>query len=84
MRQIAKVQTSDIANSQMSASFPVSGEGGRRVEKALIKAWALIKFFSSEEGRSFEGGIYLGRGALSDNYGLQLIVTATANKTLNK
>ena len=32
--------------------------------------WALIKFFSYEEGRSFEGGVHLGRGAVSDNYGI--------------
>ena len=31
--------------------------------------WALIKFFSCREGRSFEGGIHSGRGAVSDNYG---------------
>ena len=42
----------------MSTPFLVSGGGG-----------ALIKFFCCEEGRSFEGDVHLGRGALSDNYG---------------
>ena len=36
---------------------------------APIRAGALIKFFSCEEGHSFEGGVHLGRGAYSDNYG---------------
>ena len=36
----------------------------------MIKAEALKKIFSCEERRSFEGGVYLGRGALSDNYGI--------------
>ena len=31
---------------------------------------ALIEFFKCEEGRSFEGGVHLGRGALSGNYGI--------------
>ena len=30
---------------------------------------ALIKFFTCKEGRSFERGINLGRGAFSENYG---------------
>ena len=29
----------------------------------------LFKFFSCKEGPSFEGGIHLGWGAVSDNYG---------------
>ena len=33
----------------------------------------LIKFFSCEKGCSFEGGIHLGQGPLSDNYGKQTI-----------
>ena len=32
-------------------------------------ARVLIKFFSCEEGHSFKGGVHLGRGDLSDNYG---------------
>ena len=36
----------------------------------LIYAGALIKLFSCEEGRSFEGGVHLGRNALSDNCGI--------------
>ena len=71
MWRVAKVQTADIANLQNERPFP--GLRG-----------ALVKFFSSEEGRSFKGGVHLGRGALSDNYGLELIVTATGNNTLNK
>ena len=48
----------------------------------LILAGAFIKFFSCEEGRSFEGGVHLGRDPLSDNYGL-LIQAATPQLTLN-
>ena len=35
-----------------------------------MRARALIKFFSCKEGRSFERSIHLGRGAVSDNYGI--------------
>ena len=31
-----------------------------------------IAFFSSEEGRSFEGGIHLGRSAVSYNFGISV------------
>ena len=49
--------SSDIANFQMSAPF-------------LVRGGALIKLFSCGEGRSFEGDVHLGRGALSDNHGI--------------
>ena len=42
------------------------GEGGLG---GVIQAGELIKFLSYKEGRSFEGGIHLGRGVVSDNYG---------------
>ena len=35
-----------------------------------MSAGALIKFFICEEGRSFEGSVHLGPGALSNNYGM--------------
>ena len=41
------------------------GEGGGR----SFKPGHSLNFFSCKEGRSFEGGIHLGRGAVSDNYG---------------
>ena len=53
--------SADIANYQMSAPFLVWG--------GAYLGRALIKFFSCEEGRSFEGDFHLSQGALSDNYG---------------
>lgn len=38
----------------------------------------LIKFFNCEEGCSFEGGVHLGLGALSNNYGIE-----NSNKYIN-
>ena len=38
-----------------------------------MSAGVPIKFFSYKEGRSFGGGVYLGRDALSDNYGILFI-----------
>ena len=34
---------------------------------------ALINFFSCEDRQSFEESVHLGRGALSDNYGMWLL-----------
>ena len=34
----------------------------------------LIKFFGCEEGPSFEGGIHLGQGAVSDNYSMYKLI----------
>ena len=53
--------SADIVNFQMSAPFLVWGG-------ALFKLGVLIKFFSCEEGHSFEAGVHLGWGALSENY----------------
>ena len=57
--------SADIANFQMSAPFLVWG--GAHLSRVLIK------FVSYEERRSFEGGLYSGRDALSDNYGIHII-----------
>ena len=37
----------------------------------------LIKIFSCEEGRPFKGSVHLGRGAVSDNYGISLVIYET-------
>ena len=46
--------------------FPFLIWGGGR----LIETGAHIKFFSCEEGRSFEGGVHVDWGAPRNNYGI--------------
>ena len=48
--------------------FEFEGEGGR-VGWAVIRGWALIKFFCLQDGRLFEVGANSRLGAYSNKYG---------------
>ena len=53
---------------------------GREVGWALIRGWALIKFFCLQDGRLFEVGANSRLGAYSNKYGTRISLGFAQNK----